>query len=150
MLRMAASANSVYSLLACAISILAEAAVKRLINKSILAIGPAVATMMALSCAAPVSASAECYVEAPLRPVYRSYIRRDVVEPGVYEVGRQPSLYGWTMMRTPDGYVPRRILLRPYKNVTHFQRPYIAFSRERLRIQPEGSRLVRVGPRTGC
>lgn len=40
-------------------------------------------------------ARAECYVQAPLRPVKRTFIRRDVVEPGVYEVARQPSLYGW-------------------------------------------------------
>ncbi len=42
------------------------------------------------------SARAECYVQAPLPPVHRSYIRRDVVEPGVYEVGRSPAVYGWT------------------------------------------------------
>ncbi len=41
-------------------------------------------------------ARAECYVQAPLAPVHRSYIRRDVVEPGVYEVGRSPAVYGWT------------------------------------------------------
>jgi hypothetical protein len=72
---------------------------------------------------------AECVLKAP-RPVHRTYIRRDVAEPGVYEVQRQPSLYGWTL----DG---RRILLRPYKNVTHFQRPYIAWYREHLSILPE-------------
>jgi hypothetical protein len=72
---------------------------------------------------------AECALKVP-RPIHRTYIRRDVVEPGVYEVQRQPSLYGWT----PDG---RRILLRPYKNVTHFQPPYIAWYREHLTIQPE-------------
>jgi hypothetical protein len=156
-------------------------------------------------------------VRAPLRPVHRTYIRRDVVEPGVYEVVRSPSLYGWTSeavespgaviwheepgvyrtvqvrvrraggwtwragcvrgqeaicrVRRPDsfvtierhilvkpgrrwaertpssiGYVHRRLLLRPYKNIAHFQRPYIAWSREHLTIQPEGSRLVRVQP----
>ena len=31
-------------------------------------------------------ARAECYVQGPLPSVHRSYIRRDVVEPGVYEV----------------------------------------------------------------
>ena len=41
-------------------------------------------------------ARAECYVQAPLRPVHRSYIRRDVVEPGVYEIERRPGVYGWT------------------------------------------------------
>ena len=166
-------------------------------------------------------AQAECYVQAPLRPVHRSYIRRDVVEPGVYEVGRRPSVYGWThqavaqpgaviwheepsvyrtvpvRVRQRGGsvwreqciggqagvcrvhvppsyvtvekrvlvkrghrwaehspsevtYVERRVLLRPYKNYSHFQRPYIAFSREHLAIQPEGSRWVRASAKPDC
>ena len=41
-------------------------------------------------------AQAECYVQAPLKPVHRSFIRRDVIEPGVYEVTRKPGVYGWT------------------------------------------------------
>ena len=45
--------------------------------------------------AAVEKAGAECYVQAPLPPVRRIYIRRDVIEPGVYEVKRSPSLYGW-------------------------------------------------------
>ncbi len=166
-------------------------------------------------------ARAECYVQAPLRPVHRTYIRRDVVEPGVYEVGRSPSVYGWVDQaveqpggviwreepsvyrtiqvrvrrpggsawrraciggqaamcrvrvpptyvtvekrilvhrgrrwaeRTPSsiGYVHRRILLRPYKNYAHFQRPYIAYSRERLTIEPEGSRWVPASTEPHC
>jgi len=166
-------------------------------------------------------ARAECYVQAPLPPVHRSYIRRDVVEPGVYEVGRSPGVYGWTRqavvqpgaviwheepsvyrtvqvrvrqrggsvwheqcvhgqagvcrVRVPPSYVTverqvlvrrghrwaehspsavayveRRVLLRPYKNYSHFQRPYIAFSREHLAIQPEGSRWVPASPKPDC
>jgi hypothetical protein len=166
-------------------------------------------------------ARAECYVQAPLRPVHRSYIRRDVVEPGVYEIGRRPGAYGWTgqAVGQPGGviwheepsvyrtvqvrvrqrggsvwreqcingqagvcrvhvpptyitaekrilvkrgrrwaervpgsvdYVERRVLLRPYKNYAHFQRPYIAFSREHLTIQPEGSRWVRASAKPDC
>jgi hypothetical protein len=158
-----------------------------------------------------VQARAECVVQAPLPTVHRTYIRRDVVEPGVYEVHRTPSVYGWThqavelpgqvvwheepavyrtvqvrirraggwtwekrtvrgkealcRVRLPAtyvtvekhvlvrrgrrwsesspssiGYVHRRILLRPYKNIAHFQRPYIAWSREHLTIEPEGYR----------
>jgi hypothetical protein len=45
-----------------------------------------------------VSAS-ECYEKAPLRPVHRTYLRRDVLEPGVYAVSRVPSLYGWRKRR---------------------------------------------------
>jgi hypothetical protein len=166
-------------------------------------------------------ALAECYVQGPLPSVHRSYIRRDVVEPGVYEVGRSPAVYGWTRqavaqpgaviwheepslyrtvqvrVRKPGGsvwseqcvngqpgicrthvpatyvtvekrilvkrghrwaervpgsvdYVERRVLLRPYKNYAHFQRPYIAFSREHLSIQPEGYRWVPASAKPDC
>ena len=170
---------------------------------------------------AAVGARAECYVQAPLPPVHRSYIRRDVVEPGVYEVGRSPGVYGWThqavvqpgaviwheepsvyrtvqvRVRQPGGsawreqchngqaavcrvhvppsyvtvekrvlvqrgrrwaehtpsavgYVDRRVLLKPYKNYAHFQRPYIAFSREHVTVQPEGSRWVPANTKPDC
>ncbi len=181
----------------------------------------AIVAALAFAGAAPELARAECYVQAPLRPVHRTYIRRDVVEPGVYEVERTPSLYGWVHQkveqpgeviwreepsvyrtvqvrvrrpggsawrhaciggqaavcrvrvppafetverrilvrrgrrwaeRTPSsvGYVHRRILLRPYKNYAHFQRPYIALSRERLTVYPEGSRLVPARAKPDC
>jgi hypothetical protein len=177
----------------------------------------AIAGLLALDCLSAAQGWAECYVKAPLRPVHRSYIRRDVVEPGVYEVGRSPSVYGWTSeavehpgaviwheepgvyrtvqvrvrraggwswkagcirgreavcrVRLPDtyvtaerhilvkpgrrwaertpssvGFVQRRLLLRPYKNVTHFQRPYIAWSHEHVTVQPEGYRWTRAEP----
>jgi len=93
------------------------------------ALSVAIAGIVTIDCIFAGASLAECVVKVP-RPVHRTYIRRDVVEPGVYEVQRRPSVYGWT----PDG---RRILLRPYKNVTHFQRPYIAWYREHLTIQPE-------------
>jgi len=172
--------------------------------------------------AAPDMAQAECYVQAPLRPVHRTFIRRDVVEPGVYEVSRSPSLHGliqrqvavagavvwhetppvyrtvavrvrkpggslwreqcvggqaavcrvrvppqdilvekqvvvrpghrWAEQISPDAVAltERRVLLRPYKNYAHFQRPYVAFSRERVAVQPEGSRWVRVPSQPRC
>ena len=93
------------------------------------ALGVAIAGIVAFDCTSAGVSLEECVVKVP-RPVHRTYIRRDVVEPGVYEVQRRPSVYGWT----PDG---RRILLRPYKNIAHFERPYIAWYRERLTIQPE-------------
>ncbi len=85
-------------------------------------------------------ARADCTVQGPLRPVHRTYIRRDVVEPGVYAVSRSPSQYGWVHVYNEEtgAYLHRRILLRPYKNYSHFQRPYIAYYREHLSIQPEG------------
>jgi len=181
----------------------------------------AIVAALTLTGGALESAQAEFYVQAPLNPVHRSYIRRDVVEPGVYEVARSPAVYGWTpqavgqpggviwheepsvyrtvtvRVRQPGGsawtsacvrgqeavcrvhvpptytavekqilvrrgrrwaerippsvgYVPRRILLRPYKNYAHFQRPYIAFSREHLTVQPEGTQSVLPGTEPRC
>lgn len=181
----------------------------------------AIVGFLALAGAAVGTARAECYVQAPLRPVHRTFIRRDVVEPGVYEVTRSPSVYGWTheaieqpdevkwheepsvyrtvhvrvrkpggsawrsacmqghdavcRVRVPSTYetvekrvlvrrgrrwaertpssealVHRRILLRPYKNYAHFQRPYIALSRERVAVQPEGSRWVAARAKPDC
>ena len=102
-------------------------------------------------------ARAECYVQEPLPPVHRHYIQRDAVEPGVYEIGRSAAEYGWVRQAvvSPDNpsevtYVERRVLLKPYKNYSHFQRPYIAFKKERLTIQPEGYRLVPVAPSADC
>lgn len=85
-------------------------------------------------------ARADCAVQEPSRTVHRTYVRRDVVEPGVYAVGRSPSEYGWVHVYNEQTgeYIHRRILLRPYKNYSHFQPPYIAFSQENLSIQPEG------------
>lgn len=190
-------------------------------KKSAQALSFAMMGILSLDCVFAASASAECFVQEPLRPVHRSFIRRDVVEPGVYEVARRPSVYGWAdqaveepgevvwhvepatyrtvevrvrraggwtwqkqtvhgkealcRVRLPSsyvtvekrilisrghrwaerkpssiGYVHRRILLRPYKNIAHFQRPYIAFSRERLAIQPEGYRWRRTHAGPDC
>lgn len=185
------------------------------------AFGVAIIGILTLGSAAVEHAQAECYVQAPLRPIHRSYIRRDVIEPGVYEVSRRPGVYGWVRepvsqggevvwheepsvyktvpvrirrpghsvwsdrcvhgqaavcrTRVPASYITvekqvlvkrgrrwaervpvsvdyaeRRVLLRPYKNYSHFQRPYIAFSREHLTIQPEGSRWVRTSASPDC
>jgi hypothetical protein len=179
-------------------------------------LGMILAGVFALDCVLAAPGFAECYVKAPLRPVHRTYIRREVVEPGVYEVRRTPPLHGWTSeeavqpggvvwheeagvyrtvqvrvrrsggwgwrqgcvrgqeavcrTKVPDsyvtverhilvkrgrrwaervpssvGYVHNRVLLRPYKNYSHFQRPYIAWSRDRVTIQPEGERWVPAG-----
>ena len=103
--------------------------------------------MLALDCMNAAESLAECYVMEPLPTVRGNYIRRDIAEPGVYDVDRSPSVYGWT--KGSDGE-PRRILLRPYKNYTHFQRPYIAWSHERPVITPEGYRWRRVRSGPGC
>jgi hypothetical protein len=79
-------------------------------------------------------AAAQCATDAHPRTVHRTVIQRDVQEPGAYEVARRPSVYGWVKGR--DGE-PRRVLLRPYKNRTHFQRPHISWYRERQVIAVE-------------
>jgi hypothetical protein len=63
------------------------------------ALSLAIAGIVAFDCICAGVSLAECVAKAPLRPVHRTYIRRDVVEPGVYEVQRQPSVYGWTSER---------------------------------------------------
>ena len=98
------------------------------------ALGLAAGGILALEGIFAAPGHAECVAKAPPRPVHRTYIRRDVVEPGVYEVGRRAALYGWICR---PGEEPRRVLLRPYKNVTHFQRPYVAWSREHVTVVPE-------------
>lgn len=66
-------------------------------------------------------AQAECYEKAPVRPVYRTYIRRDVVEPGVYGVYRTPSVYG----------VAQEKVYEPGEVIVHEQEPvYRTVTRE--------------------
>jgi len=176
---------------------------------------------MGLGVAQTGSLRAECYQEAPLRPVYRTFTHRDIEEPGVYSVRRVPSLYGWRERRvyqpgdvvwheeapvyrtvsnrvrvshrwtwqrrevrgreimcrvrvpavyqtverkvlvrpghrwaerSPSsvGYVHERVLLRPYKNFTSYERPRIHHWRERVAVQPEGSRWRRTALRPDC
>jgi hypothetical protein len=101
------------------------------------------AVMLASSAIGP-SLATECYEQAPLRPAYRTYTHRDVVEPGVYTVWRSTSLYGWHVRRV-RGYagccgeadVHERVLLHPYRNYAHFYRPHIRYWRERIAIRPE-------------
>ncbi len=116
-------------------------------KKSTLALSVAIAGLLALNIVFAGQSRAQCVEAVPLPPVHRTYIRRDVVEPGVYDVGRSASEYGWVY--TP-GEPPRRILLRPYKNFSHFQRPYIAWSREHVTIQPEGYRWRPVPVKPDC
>ncbi len=191
------------------------------IAKSMRILGAGVMTFSVASVGITTAASAECYEKAPLRPVHRTFVRRDIEESGVYAVTRRPSLYGnyarrvvepghvvwhehqstyrtvtkqvrisggWSWekrlvkgreimcrVRRPDryetvekrvlvsrgrrwaerapasvSYVHERVLLRPYRNVVHYQRPYIRNYRETLRIQPEGYRWLPSSLRPDC
>jgi hypothetical protein len=103
-------------------------------KKSAGALGVAILGMLALDCSLAGESAAQCVSAAPPRTMHRTYIRRDVQEPGVYGIGRTPSRYGWVRDRNGE---PRRVLLKPYKNRAHFQRPYISWYREHLSILPE-------------
>jgi hypothetical protein len=41
----------------------------------------------------------QCYEEAPAPPIRRTFMRRITIEPGAYEIDREPSLYGWATRR---------------------------------------------------
>ncbi len=98
------------------------------------AFGLAAIGTLALTCAFAGESAAQCASDTHPRVVHRTVIQREVQEPGVYEVARVPSIYGWVKDR--DGE-PRRVLLRPYKNRAHFQRPYVSWYRERQTIAVE-------------
>ncbi len=102
-------------------------------KKSAGTLGVAILGMLAVDCSLAGGSAAQCVSAAP-RTVHRTYIRRDVQEPGAYEVGRTASRYGW--VRDSNGE-PRRVLLKPYKNRARFHRPYISWYRERVSILPE-------------
>jgi hypothetical protein len=97
-------------------------------------LGLAAIGTLGLACAFAGESAAQCASDTHPRVVHRTVIQREVKEPGVYEVRRLPSVYGW--VKGADGE-PRRVLLRPYKNGTHFQRPYVSWYRERQTIAVE-------------
>lgn len=82
--------------------------------------------------------------DAPPPPPVRKTIRsRVVVEPGVYTVVRNPSLYGRIECEQENGRwvnftgCDDRILLRPYKNILLRTPPAVRYTRDRYLIQPE-------------
>jgi hypothetical protein len=93
--------------------------------------------------AAPAKAGGDCwdcYAEQP-PVIYKTYKKRIQVEPGVYEVVRTPSVYGWAVPIDPKTKQPigegRRVLLKPYKNISVYSRAQHIHTRERVAIQPE-------------
>ena len=102
--------------------------------------------LIALS-AAPVKAGggdcwSECYEDHP-PVVYKTFKKRIQVEQGVYEIVRTPSVYGWAVPIDPktkqpiEGYHGRRVLLKPYKNISVYHRAQHVYTKERVAIQPE-------------
>ena len=87
--------------------------------------------------------------QAPI--VHRTFRQRIEVKRGVYEISRQPALYGWVVPGDPTAkgasyagwdHAPaegegRRVLLRPYRNIVDYDRAKHIYPKERLAIQPE-------------
>jgi hypothetical protein len=165
--------------------------------------------VLGLSITGPVQAGSPChgcYVKDTPPVVYRNWKKRIQVEQGVYEIAREPSVYGWARKkvrlarewreipaiyktvrvteRTPTryvwekrlvkgrevmckikvpgerivtekqvlvsparriavggpayGYVERRVLLKPYKNLAIYHPARHVYTTERVAIQPEG------------
>jgi hypothetical protein len=83
----------------------------------------------------------DCEVSQRPPVVHRTFQRRIQLEQGVYEIVRTPSVYGWVVSsNAPDGYtsVGRRVLLKPYKNITVYHRAKHLYVTERVAIEPEG------------
>ena len=52
-----------------------------------------------VSLAGETGCTGQCYEEAPAPPIHRTFKRRITIEPGVYEIAREPALYGWATRR---------------------------------------------------
>jgi len=83
-----------------------------------------------------------CYDVPSTQPIHRTFKRQVTIAPGVYEIERRPSLYGWVKhkIRHRDGsysYVKERILLRPYKNIAVYHKADQRYYNERVTIYPE-------------
>jgi hypothetical protein len=94
---------------------------------------------------APAKAGGGCWSECEERPpvVYKKFKKRIQVEPGVYEVVRVPSVYGWATPIDPrtkrpiEGYPPRRVLLKPYKNIAIYNRARHVYTKEHVAVEVE-------------
>jgi hypothetical protein len=87
-----------------------------------------------------------CDSEPTSPVVHRTFKKRIQVEQGVYEITREPSLYGWTVPVPADAKgaswaegenVSRRVLLKPYKNIAIYHRAKHVYTTERVAIEPE-------------
>jgi len=95
----------------------------------------------------------ECYEDLHEPGYFRTLKRRETLRRGVYEIRRQPAVYGWVTRRVlvSSGrswkdhgkprykYVRKRVLLKPYKNIAVHHKGRHRFVRERVYIQPERS-----------
>ena len=120
--------------------------------------GLALALQMGISAAGERGCFWDCYEQDPAPVIHRTFLRRVEIERGAYEIDREPSLYGlatrrvllddndddwhgarhWKQRSGPRyGYVQKRILLRPYKNIAVYHRARHRYVREHVAIQPE-------------
>ncbi len=88
-----------------------------------------------------------CEAETWSRPIRKTIIRRVEVEPGLYEIEREPAQYGWIKKKVivsgnyKDDFeykvVKKRILLKQYKNVAVYHRGKYRLVSEQVEIYPE-------------
>lgn len=91
----------------------------------------------------------ECEAETLPHPIKRTFIRREEIELGRYEVVRKPALYGWIKKKVvvydrhgskPEyRTVKKRVLLRQYKNIAIYHRGRYEHVKERVEIYPEAT-----------
>lgn len=103
--------------------------------------------------AADLGCSWPCYEQTGPQPIHRTLTKRVEIEPGAYEIARDPSLYGWVEKKVvvsrryswKDDAEPiyrtekKRILLRPYKNIAIYHRAQHEYVREHVTIRPEST-----------
>lgn len=88
-----------------------------------------------------------CEAETWSKPIRKTFTRRVEIEPGLYEIEREPAQYGWIKKKvvTSSTYkgdyeyevVKKRILLRQYKNIAVYHRGRYKLVREKVEIYPE-------------
>ncbi len=91
-----------------------------------------------------------CVTNEPNPPIiHRTFKHRIQVEQGVYEIAREPALYGWVVPGDPTakgaayaddgryGTPGRRVLIKPYRNIAIYHRAKHIYPTERVAIQPE-------------
>lgn len=88
-----------------------------------------------------------CEAETWSEPIRKTIISRVEVEPGLYEIEREPAHYGWIKKKviTSKNYkddfeykvVKKRILLKQYKNIAVYHRGRYRLVRKKVEIYPE-------------
>ena len=130
--------------------------------KSMRSLSVAFIAVSALSLANAAGTLAGCHDSGPPHVVHRTFVQRDVIEPGLYPVRREPALYGWNTkavevpgpvvwheepavyrtvtahVRTPGGSyqdVERQVLVRPARRWAE-RTASVAYVHRRILLRP--------------